>query len=93
MKPVHYDSGEVDPLDLIAAAGYNVLEGFCRGNVIKYCFRYKEKGGAKDLNKALFYLELLRQLENYRCFAMMATGKPPVKVPPLRELKEKYGRS
>lgn len=33
--------------------------GFLKGNVYKYVFRYRNKGGKKDLRKAKHYLDLL----------------------------------
>lgn len=35
------------------------FEGYCIENVMKYILRYKHKGGAKDLIKALEYIDLL----------------------------------
>jgi hypothetical protein len=35
--------------------------GFCKGNVMKYIFRYENKGGTEDLHKAAVYLEWLIQ--------------------------------
>lgn len=35
------------------------LEGFCKGNIIKYLWREKDKGGTDDLLKARWYLEQL----------------------------------
>jgi hypothetical protein len=45
----------------IESAGYG--ESFCAGNVIKYVWRYKKKGGVSDLKKAKWYLERLISLE------------------------------
>lgn len=38
--------------------------GFAQGNVIKYVTRYKKKNGVEDLQKALWYLNKLIQLES-----------------------------
>lgn len=35
--------------------------GYCKGNVLKYIFRYEDKGGVEDLDKANVYLGWLRQ--------------------------------
>lgn len=36
---------------------------FCEANVIKYVCRWRKKNGIEDINKAIHYLELLKQLE------------------------------
>jgi len=36
---------------------------FIEGNVIKYVVRHRSKNGLEDINKAIHYLELLRDLE------------------------------
>jgi hypothetical protein len=56
--PQHYQKHAIklEPLDLCEELP------FCLGNVMKYCFRYKDKGMPElDLKKALFYLD--RQME------------------------------
>ena len=32
---------------------------YCKGNIMKYIFRYEDKGGAEDLLKARMYLQWL----------------------------------
>ena len=59
--PRHYIQGEVECIDAIKAAltdlpGY---EGYLTGQVIKYIWRWKKKGGAEDLDKANWYLKRL----------------------------------
>jgi hypothetical protein len=55
----HYKDKGIQPIVYIHA---NDL-GFCAGNVVKYVTRYKSKGGAADIKKAIHYLELLLELE------------------------------
>jgi len=55
----HYKDKGIQPIVYIHA---NDL-GFCAGNVVKYVTRYKTKGGAADIRKAIHYLELLLELE------------------------------
>ena len=55
----HYKYKGIQPIVYIHA---NNL-GFCAGNVVKYVTRYKTKGGAADIRKAIHYLELLLELE------------------------------
>ena len=58
-KPAHYDTG----IDTIAFMRANCppeqVEGFLRGNVLKYLQRYPNKNGAEDLRKAKHYVEML----------------------------------
>ena len=35
------------------------FRGFLKGNVMKYVFRYEQKNGVEDLQKARWYLERL----------------------------------
>ena len=38
-----------------AALGAEGFESYCIGNAIKYLWRYKHKGGAEDIEKAIVY--------------------------------------
>lgn len=70
-NPSHYGSDGVPPplhrdppVQLI-----EVLEGrvgWHEGNIIKYVYRYREKDGLRDLNKALWHLTRLIELEAVR---------------------------
>lgn len=59
--PSHYTGHAVECIDAIEAAteGLNGFEGYCAGNVIKYVWRWKRKGGIEDLKKARWYLDQL----------------------------------
>ncbi len=37
--------------------------GFLAGNAIKYLVRYKSKGGAEDIKKAIHYCQMLLEME------------------------------
>ena len=54
----HYKIMKVQPIEYIEA---NEL-GFCLGNVVKYITRHKQKGGLEDIEKAIHYLELYKEL-------------------------------
>ena len=54
----HYKNRAIQPWDFIAS---NKLD-FFEGNVIKLTTRWKEKGGTKDLHKAIHYLQKLIEL-------------------------------
>ena len=59
--PAHYTAGKVECIDAIEAAttGLEGIQAVCTGNVIKYMWRWKRKGGAQDLRKAEAYLQRL----------------------------------
>jgi len=57
ISPSHYGTGEVQCITAIKAAlGTEGFVAFCQGNVLKYSWRYKHKGGVEDLQKARVYL-------------------------------------
>ena len=58
IKPNHYGGSEIDVISFCQA---NNLD-FMQGNVIKYVFRYKNKNGLEDLEKAKEYID--RMIEN-----------------------------
>ena len=65
MRPNHY-SGPADTLDMLAGMGPEYIIGFAAGNVFKYVHRSGRKDGESvksDLDKAGFYLELLRAVK------------------------------
>ena len=60
--PRHYTKGGVECIDAIRASMTDeAFAGYCKGNVLKYIFRYEDKGGVEDLDKANVYLGWLRQ--------------------------------
>ena len=54
----HYKDLKVQPIEYITG---NEL-GFCEGNVVKYITRHKNKNGVEDINKAIHYCELIKEL-------------------------------
>lgn len=59
--PTHYTQGGIECIDAIKAAtkGLGGIEAFCTGNAIKYLWRWKNKNGAQDLEKAVWYINRL----------------------------------
>ena len=54
----HYKEFHIQPVEFIHANNIGYLEG----NVIKYVCRWRNKNGMEDLDKAIHYLELLKEL-------------------------------
>ena len=54
----HYTNYKIQPIEFITSNNI----GFIEGNVIKYLLRFKEKNGLQDLDKAIHYLELLKEI-------------------------------
>ena len=54
----HYKEMLIQPVEFIVKNNISFLEG----NVIKYTCRHRSKNGIEDLNKAIHYLELMKEL-------------------------------
>lgn len=54
----HYLGFEIQPVEFIAR---NHL-GFIEGCVIKYVCRHANKNGIEDIDKAIHYLQMLREI-------------------------------
>lgn len=63
--PRHYDlPGGGQAIDVINdMLDDTEIEGYYKGNIIKYIARYKGKGGAESLKKARWYLDKLIALK------------------------------
>ena len=58
--PAHYTMGRIETIEAISAAlGDDGFQSYCAGNIIKYVWRYKYKGGKESLEKARWYLDRL----------------------------------
>lgn len=55
----HYKEYAIQPWDYIVANDIPFLEG----NAIKYITRWRQKGGLKDINKAIHCLQKLLEVE------------------------------
>ena len=63
INPDHYKVGGIETFDILKAKlSPEELEGFCKGNVIKYITREKEKESFESLLKCHWYLTSLIQL-------------------------------
>lgn len=54
----HYKDMAIQPVEFITQNNIPFLEG----NVIKYVCRHASKNGKQDIEKAIHYLELLKEL-------------------------------
>jgi len=56
----HYKDCKIQPIDFIMENNLT----FCEGNALKYITRHRRKGdGARDIHKAIHYLEMILELE------------------------------
>lgn len=65
--PSHYTQGGIECWDAIKAQlTYEEWLGYLRGNVVKYLWRFRDKNGKEDLQKAQVYLEKLIKEYSYK---------------------------
>ena len=61
-SPPHYNDGDIECIDAIEASmTKQAFRGYLKGNMLKYIWRYENKGGKEDLDKADWYLTKLRR--------------------------------
>jgi len=59
-RPMHYAAGSIECIDAIEAQlSAEEFRGYLKGNIIKYLWREKHKGGKESLKKAQWYLNKL----------------------------------
>jgi hypothetical protein len=58
VQGTHYKDMIIQPVEFIVKNNISFLEA----NVIKYVCRHRNKNGIEDLNKAIHYLELAKEL-------------------------------
>ena len=57
VSPDYYARYDIEPISFIMRNNIPYAEG----NVIKYVLRHDMKGGAEDIDKAIRYLELIKE--------------------------------
>ena len=58
--PSHYTNGGIECIEAIKASmSPDGFQDYCKGNVLKYIWRWRQKGGVEDLEKADVYLRWL----------------------------------
>ena len=55
----HYKGMAIQPVEFCMRNNLN----FCQSSAIKYICRYKNKNGAQDIDKAIHFLQILKQIE------------------------------
>ena len=61
-SPEHYTEGDIECIEAIEASMPPVeFQGYCKGNALKYLWRYRHKNGLEDLRKAEVYLKWLTE--------------------------------
>ena len=68
-KPEHYRQGGLECIEAIEASmSREEFQGYLKGNIEKYVWRYRYKNGVQDLHKAKWYLDrLILALETQNC--------------------------
>lgn len=62
--PGHYTQGGIECIEAIRASlGDEDFASYCKGNVLKYLWRYRHKNGVEDLHKARVYLDWMIEAE------------------------------
>ncbi len=65
-QPPHYNTGEIECIQAIQASmTTRQFQGYLKGNVIKYMWRYEYKNQKEDLLKAQWYLARLLKTYEY----------------------------
>jgi hypothetical protein len=66
--PKHYTQGRIECIDALAAATVELkgIEAVCTANAIKYLWRWKQKNGVEDLEKARWYIDRLIKEQKVR---------------------------
>ena len=59
LSPNHYAKWKIEPITFIMENDVS----FAEGNVIKYTMRHRDKNGVQDINKAIRYLEMIKENE------------------------------
>tara|TARA_R100000988_G_scaffold52355_1_gene25671 strand:- start:429 stop:647 length:219 start_codon:yes stop_codon:yes gene_type:complete len=64
-NPPHYNKANIECIEAIRAATNEGYGYYLQGNILKYVWRYRYKGGVEDLEKAKFYLDrLIKEVES-----------------------------
>lgn len=63
--PSHYNQGGIECIDaMVSAFGKEAVENFCLINAFKYVWRNRDKNGFEDIDKAIWYLNKVKELNS-----------------------------
>ena len=63
--PKHYNQGNIECIDaMVAAYGKEAVVNFCSLNAFKYVWRSRDKNGIEDIDKAIWYLNKVKELNS-----------------------------
>lgn len=63
VNPAHYKTGKVECINAMTEEfGAKSVSKFCICNVFKYMWRYADKNGSEDLEKAKWYMNKYKEL-------------------------------
>lgn len=66
-SPPHYTQGNIECIDAMESAfGTQAVIDFCRCNAFKYIWRAAHKNGLEDLNKAVWYINKIKEIAKRR---------------------------
>lgn len=73
--PSHYTDGNIECIDAIEAQLTDEeFRGYLKGNIAKYIWREKHKGGAQSIEKGAWYLNRLIKLDKPNCMRTFIPG-------------------
>ena len=62
--PGHYETGKYECIDVMREAlGDEAVKGFCICNAFKYIYRHRRKNGGEYIDKAIWYLNKWKELQ------------------------------
>ena len=66
INPSHYKRTDLECIEAITAAIQNLtgIEAYCTGSAIKYLWRWDEKNGEEDLEKAMWFIKHMMDIEH-----------------------------
>lgn len=65
IRPKHYKHNDVECWEMVKATLGENYSSFLIGNIMKYLWRYREKGGVEDLRKSYTYMLELGKTEGF----------------------------
>jgi Protein of unknwon function (DUF3310) len=97
-RPAHYTQGSIECIDATeaAVAGLSGMDAVLTAQVMKYIWRWKNKNGTEDLQKARWYLQRLINAQTFPTAAVTKPDSPTAlekPTPPMPNFSILYGNS